>query len=533
MQASTAHDSPGEAGFWLATIEASPQLRQRTLIMMGLLLVAFVAAASFAPVRLVESDGFIPIVQAIIFITDLITAVLLFKQFALVRSRALLVLASAYLFTSLIVIPHTLTFPRVFAPQGLFGGGLQVTGWLHIIWHFGFPAAVIGYVLMKDAAVAKHAPQASTASAIFWSAATVVGVVCATTWGLVAAGPLLPRLFLDRVTFSPLVFYTGLFDLTVCGIALLLLGIRQRSVLDQWLMIAICATFLEMAMVTFFSAGRFDLGWYSVRFFSVIASTIVLIALLTETLQLYAGLALAVGTLKRERDSRLVNIDAVLASIAHEVKQPLTAVTTNGAAARRWLQRQPPDIAEAQQNLDEMIDAGFRVSAVFDDIRALFRSGEQHEAVNLNDLVLGVVAALDRDMQKHRISAVEELSPELPPVAGNKGQLHQVVLNLVQNAIDAMTTVEDGHRLLRLRTEYNARPATVTLTIEDSGPGIDPQMTDHIFDAFVTTKANGMGIGLAISRMIIEHHAGEIRVSSNPGLGAKFRVTLPVNKVPT
>jgi signal transduction histidine kinase len=530
MQPSTTQFSLDEAGFWLAAIPATSLQRQRTLIIMALLLVAFVAAAVFAPVRLVEGDGFIPVVQAVIFVTDLVTAILLFTQFSLVRSRALLVLASAYLFTALIVIPHTLSFPRVFAPRGLLGAGLQTTGWLHIIWHFGFPAAVTVYALMKDWPAAQNASQTSPASAVCWSAAIVISLVCATTFGLIVAGPILPRLFVDRTTFSPLVFHAGLFDSIVCAIALVLLWARRRSVLDQWLMIAVFATLLEMIMVTFFSGGRFDVGWYSVRFFSVVASTVVLIALLTETTRLYARLALTLQALRRERDIALTNVEAVVAAIAHEVKQPLTGIVTKGAAARRFIDRDQPDIDKAQGLIDDMITASFRANEVFDNIRALFRTtDEKREPIDVNKLLVETLRAFDAGLDGRGVTMIQELTPRLSPIEANKGQLQEVIFNLVQNAFDAMKTVRDRPRILRVKSAEHDHSA-VEILIEDSGPGIQSQKLDSIFDAFVTTKAQGIGLGLAISRLIVERHAGTISASSQIGSGAQFRIVLPKSK---
>jgi hypothetical protein len=136
---------------------------------MGLFLAGFVAAIPFASVRLTEVEGFIPAIQAIIFVADLATAVLLFNQLSHVRSRALLVLANGYLFAALMDIAHTLTFPGAFAPQGLFGASLQTAGWIYVIWHLGFAAGVIGYVVLKDGTATDCTLQISTPSAIFWA----------------------------------------------------------------------------------------------------------------------------------------------------------------------------------------------------------------------------------------------------------------------------------------------------------------------------------------------------------------------------
>ena len=493
---------------------------------MSLFLAGFVAAIPFASVRLTEVDGFIPAIQAIIFVADLGTAVLLFTQLSLVRSRALLVLANGYLFAALMVVPHTLTFPGAFAPEGLLGAGLQTAGWLYVIWHLGFATAVIGYTVLKDGTATECTLQISTSSAIFWSVAILIGFVCAITWGLTAGDTFLPRLFVGRTTFAPLVFYIGLFIAVVFGLALLLLWIRQSSVLDQWLLIAVFATLLEMTMVTLFSAGRFDVGWYSVRIFGVVASTVVLIALLTESTTLYAKLASTIRALQHERETGLVNIEAVLASVAHEVKQPLTAITVNSAAARSWLRREPAEIQEARRLLDRTVSAGLRAGEVFDNIRALFKSSDQGQSVNVNELVLEVLRTLSNELKSYRISTTEELSSELRLISGHKGQLREVVLKLVQNAIDAINSVSVGPRTLRLKTEQDG-PEKIALTIEDSGPGIDPEKMASMFDAYFTTKKSGTGLGLTICRMIIDRHDGQILASSNPGRGTEFRVLLP------
>ena len=163
------------------------------------LLVAFSVTAPFVNNQLPRIDAFIPAVQTAIFFNDLISSALLFAQFFIVRRWALLVLASGYLFTSLIVIPHALTFPGLFAPTGLLGAGLQSTVWLYIFWHTGLPLAVIVYVLLKDADSGTSMSQRSPAAVIGWSVAVVIAMVCGLTWFAIAGNELLPRIYLDNV----------------------------------------------------------------------------------------------------------------------------------------------------------------------------------------------------------------------------------------------------------------------------------------------------------------------------------------------
>src|SRR5262245_32069605 len=194
---------------------------------MGVLLLAFVASVSFANIPLPPSNGFIPYIQATMFVTDLITAILLFAKFLILRSRAILLLASGYLFSALLIVSHTLAFPGAFAPDGLLGAGLQTTGWLHVIWHFAFPVAAAVYAWMKDTEHAKYPPSASGKMIIFWTAAIVTGSVFGLTWGIIAADEYLPRLLLDKTAFTRLAVYTGWLDALACLVAFASLWLRQ------------------------------------------------------------------------------------------------------------------------------------------------------------------------------------------------------------------------------------------------------------------------------------------------------------------
>ncbi len=233
--------------------------------------------------------------------------------------------------------------------------------------------------------------------------------------------------------------------------------------------------------------------------------------------------------LERERDNKLMNLEAITASIAHEMKQPLAAIVTNSSAAVRWLGRTPPDHAEVQAALNRISDDGRRAGEAIDGIRALFRKGHQgQQQIDVNELVSGVLQSLAGELKEREVESRLQLA-ELPPVDGHPGQVKEVIFNLVQNAIEAMSGETDGRRVLRVRTEMRGRDA-VAVIVEDSGPGIDPGRLDEIFGAFVTTKPHGMGLGLAICRMIAEHHGGELTAASDGTTGAAFRFVLPINQ---
>ena len=519
MAGSDVSDRPG---IWLATTPASLHQRRFTLATMGVLLFAFLVGVSLANVPLPRSNRFIPFIQAIMFVTDLITAIFLFTQFSILRSRALLVLANGYLFTALITVAHTLAFPGAI---NLLGAGLQTTGWLYVVWHFAFPAAAIAYVWLKD----KEPSSTPVKKAISWSAAIVTGSVFALTWGLIGADEYVPRLLLDETTLAPLAAYCGWFNAMTCVVALLLIRRPQCSVLDRWLMVAIFATLVEM--ITFsFAPARFSVGWYLVRLFGVTASTVVFLALLTETMRLYAKLAASIRALERERDNKLLNAQAVTAAIAHEIRQPLTGIATRGGAGLRFLKQTPADLDKARSALEEIVNASHRVGDIFEGIRTLFGKGDQRVwLIDLNQIVVYVVQSLQDELRSYSVETKTELAAKLPLVSGHEGQLREVVTNLVQNALEAMRGTTKRSRVLRVRTELRDRNE-IAVVVEDSGPGIDPKRLDGIFGAFLTTKADGTGLGLAICRMIIEHHGGHLTASSDGVSGALFQFVLPIGR---
>jgi signal transduction histidine kinase len=236
----------------------------------------------------------------------------------------------------------------------------------------------------------------------------------------------------------------------------------------------------------------------------------------------------SIALLKRERENKLLNVEAITASIAHEVRQPLAAIATNCSAALRFFDKAPPDFDEGRAALNRVIADSHRASAVFDSIRALFRRADQgRQPIDLNEIALEVLQSLRGELHSHGVTTQTELASALPLVEGRGNQLQQVFSNLIQNAIEAMDTMADSERVLRLRTERHG-PDAIAVAVEDSGPGLDPTQLDSIFEAFVTTKAGGMGLGLAICRRIIEGHAGQLSASSGGEGGARFQFILPI-----
>lgn len=225
--------------------------------------------------------------------------------------------------------------------------------------------------------------------------------------------------------------------------------------------------------------------------------------------------------------TRVMTMGEMVASIAHEVNQPLSGVVLNGNACLRWLAGDPPNLQEAREAVQRIVRDGKRAGDVIAKIRALTtKKATSKEPLDLNEAVQDVMALADGQIRRNRVVLRMELSEQLPMVFGDRVQLQQVVLNLVMNGIDAMNTTEEALRELTIKTQ-NGEPGQVQVTVQDSGVGLSPQTAHRIFDAFYTTKPDGMGMGLAISRSIVENHGGRLWALMNQGPGATFQFTVP------
>jgi PAS domain S-box-containing protein len=225
--------------------------------------------------------------------------------------------------------------------------------------------------------------------------------------------------------------------------------------------------------------------------------------------------------------ARVTSLGVLTASIAHEVNQPLSGIITNAGTCLRMLNADPPNVDGARATALRAIRDGNRASDVVARLRALFtKKAAAAESVDLNEATREVLALSLSELQRNRVIVREDLAENLPPVSGDRVQLQQVILNLVLNASDAMSDVNDRPRQLVIRTERE-EGNRVRLSVQDAGIGFDAQTADKLFDAFYTTKSDGMGIGLSVSRSIIESHDGRIRATSNDGPGATFSFSLP------
>jgi signal transduction histidine kinase len=517
---------PEEEHSTLSSLPPSPaQKRLAICIVLGMLIVALLVTGPLSSVRTHPVAAFLPMYLMAMFLCDSITAILLFAQFAISRSRAVLVIASGYVFTATTLIPYSLTFPGVFAPMPVIGG-LQTTAWFFDLWHVGFAIFVIAYAFLKDADPAVRIWRGTVPVAIAMGVALPAALVSAAVFLLVTLEQFSPIIILDSRRFGPLfVNYVAAPVMTACIAAIALLWIRRRTLLDLWLMVVLCLYVVEMPISYYPNPERFSLGWYVARVIGFLNSSILLMVLLYEITTLYARLFVAVRGQRREREVRLMTEDAVAAAIAHEVRQPLTAMITSADAGFLFLNRAAPNVDKAKAAFKLIADDGHRAAAVVRSIRAIFKNDlGNRSALDVNEVIREALALARSDLQRYQILVQAESTKELPEVRGDRIQLQQVLLNLITNAIEAMAAVE-GPRVLRVKTEARDGDGVI-VSVADTGTGIGSQDISRIFNPRFTTKPDGMGMGLSICRSIVEAHDGHLSVAPNTPRGSVFQFTV-------
>ena len=225
--------------------------------------------------------------------------------------------------------------------------------------------------------------------------------------------------------------------------------------------------------------------------------------------------------------TRVMTVGELTASIAHEVNQPLAAIVTNSNACLRWLGGAQPNFDEARKAVDRIIKDSYRASDVISRVRALVKkTPARNDLVDLNEVIIEVLALAQNQARRAGVVLKRELATDLPRVRGDRVQLQQVILNLIINGLEAIAKNQNGERELSINSSHDESNG-VTVAVRDTGEGLDPANLERVFDAFFTTKADGMGMGLAISRTIIESHGGRLWATSNSPRGAVFQFTLP------
>jgi len=526
----------GQTQTFLSTMAASRQQRRLALAIVVLLGAAFLATAPFAAVPLLRSDAFIPAYEAALVVEDLITAALLYAQFAILRLPSLLVLGTGYLFTGLIVIPHMLVFPGLFTPTGLFNASSSSAAWLYVAWHVGFPLAVIAYAFMSDELRPRTASSQMRRAIVISIVATAV-LVLACTWVATGGAALLPQVIAgDRRTSSFPYVSGSVWLLAVIALAILWWR-RRRTVIELWLAVVLCAWVGEIALSVVLAPARFSIGFYFGRLYGVIAASIVLIVLLSEMIALYARLARAVATERRVRERRLIEMEAMLShlsrvsdlghvvtSLIHEVNQPLAAIGNYLAALQRLAAM--GDKEKVATTIEKTLGQSERAREIMRRLREFVAKREidrrpEALATTVEDAIAVAQAATGRT----GVEIATALEPETAMVVIDRIQIQQVLVNLIRNASEAMA--ESPRRRLTIASRPLG-PEKLEISIADTGPGLPLALREKLFQPFVTTKTTGMGVGLSICRFIIEAHGEKLQVADNAGGGTVFSFTLPL-----
>ncbi len=515
----------------IATMPATD--RQRTMAV-GVVIVLIVAAAVIAPfasIQVGRFDAFIPVLQTVVSVVDLVTATLLFAQFSIQPQRALLALASGYIFSGSFAFLQTLAFPGGYAPSGLIGDRLNTPAWIYVLWHTTFPAAILVYALSKDTSRAARLPGRPVKTAITITVACALALIAGLTWIVTAKTEYLPTLFTTDVRFQTRLGNQINVALLLWGsTALAVLFFRRRTILDLWLMVTLLAYMPNFLVAIIGRSIRFTIGWYAARGFILVGSCMLLSVLLIETMFLYSRLASAIILQRRERTNRLLSVDAATAAIAHEINQPLGAMSLNCDAALECLKATPLDLEELRSCLTDVKNENSRANEIVAGVRALFKTtARQRAMVEINRLAREVLRMVEHDLHVHGVSVSTEFQDDVPKVRADPIQLQQVILNLVKNAIDAIAIGPTTLKAIRLITTYDGK-SVVSLYVQDSGPGITTENETQIFDPFFSTKPSGMGLGLSISRGIIEDHGGDLRLTETSAKGCIFEITLPVKQ---
>ena len=495
------------------------------IVIVAAFLAGLLLTLPFRNVRLGEVVAFIPVVNSIMFVGEIIIAAILFAQASVFRSRALLVLATGFVFSALLLVPHTLSFPGAFTREGLLGAGLSTTAWIATTRRIAFPIFVALYAfLIADPSLRTVAQKQGS---IVVACASAIALAVGTTLVAILGDGWLPPFLVNHVDVVPgtlVVTSVVAIACTLVGIAMLLR--KPLSVLDLWLLVAL-AGWLIQSILNLPLTARFTLGFYALYLLMVAAHLIVLVALIAESNRLYARLALATAARAREREAQRLSIDAVAAAISHEVGQPLAAVSLNTSAGLSWLTAPRPNVAKAIESLNATNESVQRSFDVLKSIRAMLaKEPGWAEDVDINELVTDTVAMLDRELAGARVSVELKLGAGLTTVPGSRVQLQLVMSNLIGNAIESVAA-SPGGRKKRVTISSTQEENAVQLEISDNGAGIAAGDAWSVFEAFQGAETDGRGIDLALCRTIVEEHGGQIQASRGKPHGTTFLVRLP------
>ena len=494
------------------------QKRLALAVVLGLFAIFVLLLAPLSNIQTGRHDSFVPVYTMAMFVIDAITAVFLFAEFSIVRTRALLAISSGYLFNALIVIPWILTFPDVFVPGNLVGG-LQSTPYIHFFWHAGFPTLVIAYVLLKDVRPEKRYWHGSVIGAVWFSIALTATVVFVAASIFIMGDPILPRMQRDPLHLNSQWLYLGAPTALLSVIALIALWTRRRSTLDFCLIVAMCAYGIEICLSFFPIPGRYVLNWYAGKLFSLLSSSVVLFVLLYEITALYTRLQDALRAAKQADRAKSIFLSAA----SHDLRQPLQTITLlhrvlkpriRDAESRTMLVGISRSVDTMNGMLTNLLDINrlelgtlapsintFPINDIFDSVAADFLELSEEKGLKLRVVRSGIIIRSDRHM------------------------LEEMIRNLVSNAI---RYTDGGSILVGCRRADDK----VRIQVWDSGMGIAAEHITHIFEEYYqgpeVADHGGVGLGLAIVQRLGKLLGHHVDVRSVPGKGSGFSVEVPL-----
>jgi len=564
----------------LATWPAEASERRAARLVLLLSLLVFAVAVPWATLPLPQVWAFIPAYESALVLSDAITAVLLFGQFRITRSRAMLILASGYLFTALTTVVHGLTFPGAVTPTGLLGAGPQTTAWLYMIWHGGFPLFVIGFALARGRSPAIEADAVGGVRAIFVAAGLVTAAVLGLTLVVTAGQAALPALMSGSHYAPSLILVVGLvWFASLAALGLLYWRRRPSTVLDLWLMVVMCAWLLDIALSAMLNAGRFDLGFYAGRVYGLLAASFVLGRLLLENGRLYARLVEVHGqerqrsadlrqlTLRLESNNvQLEEFNArlqeqsrfkseFLSNMSHELRTPLNAIIGFSELLKEGM---AGGLSDQQRGYaGHIFKSGHHLLALINDVLDLSKieAGKvdiRIERVDLEAALAEALTMLNVRAREHEIRLVAQHLNTPRSLGADRRRLRQILLNLLSNAIkfspnggtvaiavhdvdrsraaNGLPGFDDGMRMPLAASEFDR---FVEISVTDSGIGIGADDLPRLFAPFtqvenvLTQAAEGTGLGLMMVHRLAELHCGAVAVTSELGRGSCFTVWLP------
>ena len=503
-----------ESDFLIYNRRAGARHLHVALVFALILAVACLAIYPYRLVQLPKITAFIPVIDTIHLLFSGIIAAVLLSLASILRSRALIALGAGYAFVGLIAVVHALTYPDTFSRTGLLGAGVDTVSWLYTAWHTALPAAIIVYARMKGAPDRLDNP-ARTISFCLMLAVVAAAVA---TWLATREGALMSQVLgLDSGRLSYLQYPL----MVLFAVTITLLWRGERSILDICLMLTLWAWLLEAFVLP--GAARFSVGWYTGRALGLVSGLFVLGMLLIEMTRLYARTVVLIASQKRERENRQMVGEAVGAFIAHELRQPLAAISLNAYTGQQLSAQLGGELKAVMQDL---VRDAHRANEIIESTQAIFETAPGHKRpTDINQLIRDTLLLTHGQLESRDIQVALKLEDHLPLAMANPMQMQQVFLNLFMNAADALSTVTG--RLRRLRIQSSSGDVGIVIRVENNGPNINLNDEGQIFDPFFTTKERGMGMGLSICRSVLVAHGGTIQVEPLLPSGVSFEILLP------